>query len=149
MEKMTENQLKELCSEWNEMRYATEHPFRRGQASVLANGKYKGLEFLVLNMGGSHPCGYVNIESTKLNGKFYNEIDNIQCHGCLTFSGKNAAILKHGWWIGWDYAHLGDFMPYYTEEEQKRWNCVKYTTADVVQECVNVIEQIQNEETTK
>lgn len=140
MAKMTEKQLKELCSEWNDMRYATEYPFTMGEASVLAMGEYKGFEFVAINMGGSHPCGYVNVESTKLECEFYNDI-NVECHGGITFSGTKS-MMEHGWWIGWDYAHSGDFMPYYTAEEQK--HCVKYTTAYVVQECVNVIEQIQN-----
>ena len=88
MVKMTEKQLKELCYEWKEMSYAPQESY------ILARGRYNGFDFIALNIRGIHPCGYVNVALTKLKGKFYNEI-KIDCHGGLTFSGRNA-ILKHG-----------------------------------------------------
>lgn len=52
-------------------------------------------------------------------------------------------MTKKGWFIGWDYAHYSDFagyeleMPVYMRTNGKRW-----TTAEIVEECKQVIDQI-------
>ena len=47
------------------------------------------------------------------------DIDEINCHGGITFNsiikkGDNDYWQKFspGHWIGWDYAHFGDYLPY-------------------------------------
>ena len=109
---------------------------------MLADGEYKGFHFYVLNLG-THPCAYVDVTETDLNGKDYTDID-ISCHGGLTYSEEYLhTVDKKGWFIGWDYAHYGDFaghelnMPVYMRTGGKRW-----TTAEIVEECKQVIDQI-------
>ena len=130
----TDADLRTYCSYWREMEYSTE----RTSSHVLARGCYNGHPFLVINSHGYIPCGYVNAAGTALEGKEWDEID-IDCHGGITFADKFAPVTcEDGWWIGWDYAHLNDYDPTlpYTDDGQK------YDTADVVRECVSVIDQI-------
>ena len=51
---------------------------------MLADGEYKGFHFYVLNLG-THPCAYIDVTETNLNGKDYTDID-INCHFGLTYS---------------------------------------------------------------
>ena len=109
---------------------------------MLADGEYKGFHFYVLNLG-THPCAYIDVTETDLNGKDYVDID-ISCHGGLTYSEKYLRTVdKKGWFIGWDYAHCCDFsgyelnMPVHVRTSGKRW-----TTAEIVEECKQVIDQI-------
>ena len=109
---------------------------------MLADGEYKGFHFYVLNLG-THPCAYVDVTETDLNGKDYKDID-VSCHGGLTYSRKYLnTVDKKGWFIGWDYAHYCDFVGYELEMPigiimgGKRW-----TTAEIVEECKQVIDQI-------
>ena len=109
---------------------------------MLADGYYKGFHFYVLNLG-THPCAYIDVTETDLNGKDYTDID-ISCHGGLTYSEECLRTVdKKGWFIGWDYAHYGDFagyelnIPVYMRTGDKRW-----TTSEIVEECKQVIDQI-------
>ena len=109
---------------------------------MLADGEYKGFHFYVLNLG-THPCAYIDVTGTNLSGKDYSDI-YISCHGGLTYSEECLSTVdKRGWFIGWDYAHCSDFagyelnMPVYMRTNGKRW-----TTAEIVEECKQVIDQI-------
>lgn len=108
----------------------------------IAEGTYKGFDYYVLNLG-THPCAYIDVTETLLNGKEYGDID-IQCHGGLTYSRNYLPTVdKQGWFIGWDYAHYGDFAGYEImfssdlQSDGKHW-----TTGEIVDECKNVIDQI-------
>jgi hypothetical protein len=106
---------------------------------VLYSEEYKGYKFYILNLG-THPCAYVEIPK---GNKFYEvEYDNIDidCHCGLTYSNKSLrSVDESGWFIGWDYAHLGDYVGYfeYNYGEDKKW-----TTLEIYEECKNVIEQL-------
>jgi hypothetical protein len=83
-------------------------------------------------------------------GKTYKHHDYdkvpVECHGGLTFAGyfpKNKGIYTKGWWIGWDYAHAGDFvegMTHHANDDQR------YSEKDIERDCKNVIEQLLNSE---
>ena len=112
---------------------------------VIAKGKYRGLRYFVLNLG-THPCAYVDVAKTKLRGIDYGDLKiDIDCHGGITYSDKNLlSVKKEGWYIGWDYAHGGDFCGcflgtagYYT---WKMWS-----TKEMIAECKKVIDQIKSE----
>ena len=122
-----------------EMNYSSD----RIEAERIAEGTYKGLDYYVLNFG-THPCAYIDVTDTWLNGKEYCDID-IHCHYGLTYSRNHLTTVdKNGWFIGWDYAHYGDFDGYemmYPSDLQsggKHW-----TTEEIVIECKNVIDQIK------
>lgn len=114
---------------------------------VLGSGEYKRYNYYVLNLG-THPCGYVEIPS---ESKYFNvDYDNIpiECHGGLTY-GRGflhtvADANDNRYFIGWDYAHYGDFVGYRLGgfDEITGFYDMRYTTDDVVRECKNVINQL-------
>lgn len=88
---------------------------------VLKEGFKDGFQFAILTLG-SHPCAYIGVDS---NNKFFgldcDEIyekfgyDAIDCHGGITYTSEEIQEVKNDgfrWWIGWDYAHSGDFTDY-------------------------------------
>ena len=77
----------------------------------IAEGEYKGFNYYVLSLG-THPCAYVDVTNTKLHGEDYDDID-IECHYGLTYAEERlTTVEKKGWFIGWDYAHYGDYAGY-------------------------------------
>lgn len=83
------------------------------------------------------------MSDSPLNGVFYDDID-ISCHGGVTYSEPILKTVdKKGWFIGWDYAHCGDYINYGDTSlnnlfsDDKKW-----TTEEIVEECKNVINQI-------
>lgn len=110
----------------------------------VADGFYRGFHFYVLTMG-SHPCAYVDVTETGLNGKDYESID-IKCHYGLTYSREYLnTVDKKGWFIGWDYAHYNDFLTFnelLAKKYGEPYRAHKYTLSEIVKECANVIDQI-------
>lgn len=107
-------------------------------------GKYR---FIIMNLG-THPTAYIKIPKTHpLYGIEYFELpDYLESvpHGGFTYSreylftdNKNK---EDGWWLGWDYAHWGDFLGFepYNKEISKMW-----TTEEIRAECKEVIEAIE------
>lgn len=112
---------------------------RLNPPEMLAAGTYKGIDYYILNMG-THPCAYIDVTSTPLNGVNYENID-LECHGGLTYSREYLATVdKKGWFIGWDYGHYGDYMKLSCmlpgELDGKQW-----TTKEILLEVKRVIEQ--------
>lgn len=126
---------------------------------ILHEGDYKGYHFLIVSYG-IHPCAYVEIpKGHPWYGKDYcywndeveEDISNIiDCHGGLTYSGNLRHVLGESdrWFLGWDYAHVGDFEGMYLDTRlsgidfsaflhDKKW-----TTEEIYAEVCNVIEQI-------
>lgn len=95
---------------------------------------------------GSHPCAYVELpKEHKWYGECYDNIF-IDCHGGLTYSSTQGIIFpsnnpnhRDGYWIGWDYAHLGDYCynDYNFESNAKHW-----TTEEIFEEVKAVINQL-------
>lgn len=113
---------------------------------ILLKGKYKDYSFFIVNYG-THPCAYVEIpKNHKYFGIGYDEID-IYVHGGLTFSNNdffyNPIVIENKWFIGWDYAHYGDYIghsikfeKFYSEDDHK------WTTEKMFEDVVEVIEQL-------
>lgn len=119
---------------------------------VLDSGKCFGYQYYILNLG-THPTAYVEIPNThSCYKKRYDEID-IDVHGGLTYSKDYLYIpenenLKNSWFIGWDYAHAGDyfgynenFLLYLQERNNKKW-----TTKEIQQDVYSVCEQLKEME---
>lgn len=115
---------------------------------TLIQGTYKGFEYYVISYG-THPCAYVSIpKGHKLYRKHYGdcaEISNIKCHGGITYSegclGINLDTVINGWFIGWDYSHLGDYHAgFWGMKDGKQW-----TTQELIDECKAVINQIKED----
>lgn len=114
---------------------------RPGSAEQIAGGTYKNFDYYVLNLK-THPTAYIDVTNSPLNG--CDEDIDISCHGGITWCDNFVKhIDKKGWFIGWDYAHYGDYMGYGDVlfnnmfQYKKKW-----TTEEIVEECKNVIDQI-------
>ena len=99
-----------------------------------------GTAYAVVNTRGSHPCAYIqfpNIEKIKdYDDVFINEdeSDDFWIHGGFTFLGTLENLGLPGIWLGWDYAHCGDWTQYcpadqdpFDHKDEKEW-----TTEEVV-----------------
>ena len=118
---------------------------------VLATGDYLGFTYYILNLG-THPTAYIKIpENHEYYKKDYDDID-LSVHGGLTFAsdtlnlGKNNII--NGWFIGWDYAHYGDYLGYemmhpqwHIYEENKKW-----TTEEILEEVKKACKELSKSE---
>ena len=121
---------------------------------------YKDYEYLVVkNEHTGTFCGYVKldpkhpwteplrkIKQFTFAGKTYKHRDydsiEVDCHGGLTFGDYFRKPFKHwskGYWIGWDYAHFGDYMPMLIRESNSE--STVWSEKDVVKECESVINQ--------
>lgn len=115
---------------------------RLGSTEQIAAGTYKNFDYYVLNLR-THPTAYVDVSDSLLNGVCYDDID-IYCHGGFTYSESTLKTVdKKGWFIGWDYAHYGDYINYGDTSLNNMFsNDKKWTTEEIVEECKNVIDQI-------
>ncbi|MCM1316396.1 MAG: hypothetical protein NC244_13615 [Alistipes senegalensis] len=74
-------------------------------------------------------------------GLKYDDIP-VECHGGLTYSKSyvNGLFTDSGWWIGWDYAHDGDYFGDMHDDT----SCLKkWTTAEIIEEVKKVISQLK------
>ena len=113
-------------------------PERLKEPEILYDGWEEGIRIIILSLG-THPCAYVGIpESHPVAGWDYEALSFVECHGGFTYSEKgDDDYLPAGcWWYGWDYAHAGDWMGYYTEEDKKGAfrDYKKWTTEEIYQE---------------
>jgi len=126
-------------------------------------GEYRGIPFIAYQTQIGNWCGYIrlpdghpycrfidkkrwfNIGSRRFYHNDYDEIP-LDCHGGITFGQKVRAKDKwpqgftDGYWVGWDYAHLGDYYP--SETKCLGWGGREWFEEDVVRECKNVIDQL-------
>ena len=151
----------------NEMTYGKNSGLKLYDVKVLFKSKYKGIQYVIVNYGGSHPCAYVEVTGTKIdeckefnklkekarskywfkrNRKKLNEADrSIYCHGGITYSSWRCPFVHEPkmmdtqtrWYIGWDYAHYDDFVAGLAPHKGKKW-----TTEEIIEECKNVIENV-------
>ena len=122
---------------------------------ILADGIYKDHRYIVKSFG-THPTAYVQLNDDDpiyIGPLKFNHYDpeeltyddfSIECHGGLTYYECQLRVdnndILPGHWVGWDYAHSGDYCgydydnPYYHEK--------KWTTKEMVEECKYVIDQV-------
>lgn len=113
-------------------------------AQTLANGIYKGVRFKVIMNHGVNPCAYISLDD---NQEMLADILDHLIHGGITYRGDN---LKGDYkkykaqgrrWIGWDYAHAGDFNPIVPTNGGYRW-----TTEAIVADIKKIINAIKTVE---
>lgn len=125
---------------------------KRENFKIIKNGIYNGYHFIIVSYG-THPCAYVELPENHPyyemevydDEPFISPYDkmNIRCHYGLTFAGRfRDALNMPGYYIGWDYAHLGDM--YYIKP-----NDLMFSTDDkfweeyeIEEDCRDVIEQL-------
>ncbi len=125
-------------SEVKPMRYTTHDEFE-----ILMNGNYCGVPFWVISYG-THPCVYVDVTAF---GKSL-DVNEIDCHGGITYDEHDLRgvydesmtdfIDGSRRFIGWDYAHGGDYYGGDSISEHGH----KYTTDEMVDDAVEVIDQL-------
>ena len=85
-------------------------------------------------------CAYIEVPF--LHKYYMLDYDDIpiSCHGGLSFSDE----FNDKWYIGWDYAHYGDYIP--DEEMLFDSNTYyhKWTPEEIELECYDVIDQLIN-----
>lgn len=108
----------------------------RKKCEVLYSGVYKGHKFAIINLW-SHPTAYVE---NKMGIVDYNAclLDNVKVHDGFTYcdTGYWDEESKKTSWLGWDYAHYGDYI-YGNTLSGKHW-----ATAEIYEEVKSVIDQI-------
>ena len=105
---------------------------------TICEGNIDGIDFKIKSLG-SHPTAYIKVPNeSSYFGSDYNEIP-INIHGGLTYGQlKN----NNEFWIGWDYAHFGDYcymefnFGHYKNDEKK------YTTNEILIDVENAIKQL-------
>ena len=127
----------------NEMIYTTKE-----KIEILDSGYCLGLLYYILSLG-AYPCAYVKIpQEHEFYKKDYESID-IDVHGGLTYSRDYLWVNENqrveGWFIGWDYAHYGDYLGfakfYSTDINQDK----KWTTEEIFKDVKEVCYQIQKD----
>lgn len=112
--------------------------------SNLDYGIIDGYAFCITDTG-THPCAYIGLDYKHPLAKWGEEdLDAaIDVHGGITFTSIGATRFPYDrYWIGWDYAHFGDYSGY-TEHnrffnEAKRW-----LYEEVLKEVLSAIKQIK------
>lgn len=114
--------------------------------------KYNGYDCLILRqLQQKHLCGYVGLtKNDKYFNIDFNNIDDISCHGGLTFSefGDNNNRPKKIddetiWWIGFDCAHYLDIIPAMLSFNPILDEDSIYRDMDYVEsECKNIVNQL-------
>lgn len=119
-----------------------------GNPGVLYHYEKDGYGVLVVSIRGTHPCGYVTFpkigEVEDYEGMILENVELDEWtdpHGGFTFLGTMECYDIDGTWIGWDYAHLGDYTCssiLYSPDDRK------YTTEEIVDECYEILRFIKN-----
>lgn len=106
----------------------------------IADGEYRGIPYYVLSFG-THPCAYVDVAPV---GSMEINPDDIVCHGGVTYTNHRlATVEREGCYIGWDYAHCMDYDGYLGAMHEYAFGFAKkWTTEEIVAECMAVIDQI-------
>lgn len=105
---------------------------------VLDTGYCLGFLYCILNLG-THPTAYIKIpKDHKYYGKDMGEIE-LDVNGGVTYSEEGLNISDNqrieGWFIGWDYAHYGDYTGFeLLVPERYRTGGKKWTTKEIYEE---------------
>jgi len=113
---------------------------------ILFDEEYYWFRIIGMSLG-THPVAYVGLpENHILAGFNYFDLGIIDVYGGLTFSGKgDGNYLPEGyWWYGWDYAHSGDWMGYYDENDGWVGSYKKWTTRQIYEDAKDVVKQLIN-----
>ena len=112
---------------------------------LLCHGQYEGFDFYIYNLGG-YPTAYVGLpKGHPLYNKTLGDIEltDIDVHGGITYAEPYLTFnTPEGWYIGWDYAHMGDYRTSSIAMLESPGH--KYTTEEMIDDCESVIDAIKN-----
>ena len=113
---------------------------------LLCHGSYEDYEFYIYNHCG-YPTAYVKLpQNHPLYSKTTNdyELEEIDVHGGISYSNDTLGRHPKGWYIGWDYAHMGDYRT--CRIAMLNAPGKKYTTEEIIVDCQSVIDQLKERE---
>lgn len=85
-----------------------------------------------------HLCGYVEVpDGLDIN------IDEIDCHGGITFNDHWDEFPTDGYYIGFDCMHYGDWPPYYAKLGIAEYHVTYKDSEFVLNEIKNIIKQLK------
>ena len=122
---------------------------------VLYEGTKDDYKIVIVSYG-TNPCAYIGLPKKHLlNGVHYDSFSGFNnegeylgfpCNGGVTFTGLGIHNELHPntWFLGWDYAHAGDYVGYYQGTSMgKNSKNKKWTTKQIYEQCVNVIDTLK------
>lgn len=119
----------------------------RTLAELLDSGNIDGYEYRIISFG-THPCAYIALPKAH---KYYNQYKKlymnsvIKVHGNITYARGELQVEKakqKNHWLGWDYAHYGDYVGSISNIISADIN-KKWTTAEILKEVQFVVKQLQ------
>lgn len=140
--------IEEAPEIFNEMEYSQSRNY-----TILNFGIYNGYPYYILSIG-YHPCSYIELgKDDILYGASCEELDHItgiDCHGGFTYASDKLQSPNYSyvnpkenkWVIGWDYGHYLDWAGYLPDETNKLLGNKKWTTKELKEEMLGVIDQI-------
>lgn len=106
---------------------------------MAVDGDYKAV---VINRK-THPCAYIQfpgIEEVTDYDNFF--VENSRAHGGYTFLGELDRDGLFGTWIGWDYAHGGDYTFWEYDLLTDKRNGHRYTIDELSEDALTTIKSI-------
>ena len=117
------------------------------KVEILDTGYCFGLLYYIMNLG-TYPTAYIKIpKDHKYYKKDMYEVD-IYVHGGITYSSDHLWISKNnkidGWFIGWDYAHCGDYAGYEEKlPKELKTGDKKWTTEEIFEQVKDACYQLK------
>lgn len=113
---------------------------------IVAEGTLDGYEYLI-RTNGMFPTAYVKTNKKQLL-KCLGYAKTV-AHGGFTFSGKFPNGEPEGYWLGWDYAHVGDYVPSFHRYEEDMRKIFgephKWTIDEIMEDVKRVVELLKGE----
>ena len=116
--------------------------------AILASGTYQGIQYWAVSLG-THPTAYIDVTPIK---ETLPEMPRLCCHGGVTYdedclqnvwdSAFEGFVAGERRFLGWDYAHSGDYMSMSNFMQDGR----KYTTEMIVADIKEAIDDMLKEE---
>lgn len=108
---------------------------------VLDMGRYSEFNYYIISRG-THPCAYIDISNESDIDTEHIIDDN--CHYGETYHKDTLELPGRkmlGDFVGWDYAHAGDFMGFYEGDGTLKY-AKKWTTKEIYTEIISIIDKI-------
>lgn len=117
-----------------------------GKSKVIYEGSWGVVKGIIVSTYGSHPCSYVQFPGIE-NICGCDETNDIRVHGGFTFLNSfNTSLLDNapsGFWLGWDYAHYGDYHhSVFTDPSDTKYHI--WTLDELIEELHDAMKQFSN-----
>lgn len=120
---------------------------KENKPRIIGYGIYKDVKWAITSVNGKHPCAYIEDKFTTVYDDMYKI--PLDVHGGITFYdychfNPEEENVKY---IGWDYAHCGDYIDHYNLPEQfkgifKFDGDRKYTYDEIKDEILKAIDKM-------